>query len=150
MAERLRVVDVGDRDLQLLGQVGNALDDAREGGLDVARERLELGRVLDDVRLLVDARDQVGLGAGNSSMRTRWPPCTRIRSVPSGIFSMRATMPDDADPVDVVGPRCLDLGVLARDHHQHAVAARTSLTRWTERSWPTASGVIVFGKATIS
>ena len=61
VAERLRVVDVRDRDLQLLGQVRNALDDAREGRLDVARERLELGRELEHVRLLVDARDQVGL-----------------------------------------------------------------------------------------
>ena len=59
VAERLGVVDVGDRDLKLLGQVGNALDDGREGCLDVARERLELGRELDDVGLLVDARDQV-------------------------------------------------------------------------------------------
>ena len=47
VAERLGVVDVGDRDLQLLGQVGDALDDAREGGLDVARERLQLRRQLD-------------------------------------------------------------------------------------------------------
>ena len=57
----------------------------------------------------------------NSSMRTRWPPCTRIRSVPSGILSIRAIVPATPDPVDVVRPRLLDLGVLAGDHHQHAV-----------------------------
>ena len=41
--ERRRVVDVRDRDLQLLGQVGDELDDAREHLLDVARERLTSG-----------------------------------------------------------------------------------------------------------
>ena len=42
--ERRRVVDVGDRELQLLGQVGDLLDDPREGPLDVAGQRLQLGR----------------------------------------------------------------------------------------------------------
>ena len=36
VGERARVVDVGDRQLQLLRQVGDLLDDLREGALDVA------------------------------------------------------------------------------------------------------------------
>ena len=47
VAERRRVVDVGDRHLQLLGQVGDLLDDLREGALDVAGQRLQLGAGLD-------------------------------------------------------------------------------------------------------
>ncbi len=42
--ERRGVVDVGDRELELLGQVGDLLDDLGEGALDVAGQRLELGR----------------------------------------------------------------------------------------------------------
>ncbi len=47
VAERRRVVDVGDRHLQLLRQVGDLLDDLREGALDVAGQRLQLGARLD-------------------------------------------------------------------------------------------------------
>ena len=36
VGERARVVDVGDGELQLLRQVGDLLDDLREGALDVA------------------------------------------------------------------------------------------------------------------
>ena len=49
VGERARVVDVGDGELQLLRQVGDLLDDLREGALDVAAERLQLGVPLDHV-----------------------------------------------------------------------------------------------------
>ena len=42
--ERRRVVEVGDRHLQLLGQVRDLLDDARERLLDVAHQRGQLRR----------------------------------------------------------------------------------------------------------
>ena len=61
VAERRRVVDVGDRHLQLLGQVGDLLDDLREGALHVAGQRLQLGARLDHVGQLGDPRHQVGL-----------------------------------------------------------------------------------------
>ena len=61
VAERRGVVDVGDRQLQLLRQVGDLLDDLREGALDVAGQRLELGALLDLVGQLGDPRHQVGL-----------------------------------------------------------------------------------------
>ena len=43
VAERRGVVEVGDRELELLGQVGDLLDDLAEGVLDVPGQRLELG-----------------------------------------------------------------------------------------------------------
>ena len=62
VGELRRVVEVRDRDLQLLRQVGNLLDDLGEGRLHIAVERLELRRGLDDVRRLLDAGHHVGLG----------------------------------------------------------------------------------------
>ena len=59
--ERGRVVEVGDRHLQLLRQVRRLVDDAREHLLDVAHQRRQLVALLDDVRRLGDARDDVGL-----------------------------------------------------------------------------------------
>ena len=44
VGQRAGVVDVGDGELQLLGQVGHLLDDLRERLLDVALQRLELVR----------------------------------------------------------------------------------------------------------
>jgi hypothetical protein len=43
VAERARVLDVRDRQLELLGQVRDEPDDAREEVLDVPDQRLELG-----------------------------------------------------------------------------------------------------------
>ena len=57
--ERRGVVDVGDRELQLLGQIRDLLDDLAEGALDVAGQRLELGRRLDHVGHRLDPRDQI-------------------------------------------------------------------------------------------
>jgi hypothetical protein len=47
--ERGRVLEVGHRHLQLLGQVRDLLDDVRERLLDVAHQRGQLGALLDDV-----------------------------------------------------------------------------------------------------
>ena len=89
-----RVLEVGDRELQLLGQVGDLLDDLREGGLDVAEQRLELGRGLDQVGQLGRPWPPGTARSGRTPRCcTRWAPCTRIRSVPSGTLIMRATVP---------------------------------------------------------
>ena len=93
VAERRRVVDVGDRHLQLLRQVGDLLDDLREGALDVAGQRLQLGAVGDLVGQLGDPGDEVGLLGDVGAERTRWVPWTRIRIEPSGILIIRATKP---------------------------------------------------------
>ena len=59
VAERARVVDVRDRVLQLLGEVRDRLDDARERLLDVADQRGQLGRLGDGVRQLGDLGGEV-------------------------------------------------------------------------------------------
>ena len=55
VGERRGVLDVRDRELQLLRQVRDLLDDLAEGALDVAGERLQLRPLLDDVGHLLDA-----------------------------------------------------------------------------------------------
>ena len=91
--QRARVVDVGDHDLQLFGQVGHLADDVGERLLDVAHQRGQLGRLLDDVGQLGDLRDEIGLGRHPGSIRTRWPPWISTRRVPSGTRIIRATTP---------------------------------------------------------
>ena len=58
--ERRGVVEVGDRELQLLGEIGRLLDDARERLLAVAHQRGQLRALADDVGRLGDAGDEVG------------------------------------------------------------------------------------------
>ena len=53
--ERGRVLEVGDRHLQLLGEVRDLLDDVRERLLDVAHQRGQLRALLDLVGQLGDA-----------------------------------------------------------------------------------------------
>ena len=93
--ERRRVLEVGHRHLQLLGQVRDLLDDAaRTSAARCACSASSSGPVLDDVGQLGDARRR---GRARSRptprCRTRWPPWTSTRSVPSGTLSMRATVP---------------------------------------------------------
>ena len=47
MGQRRGVIHVGDRELQLLGQIGNLLDDLGKGALNVSGQRLKLGGGLD-------------------------------------------------------------------------------------------------------
>ena len=84
VAERARVVDVRRRELELLRQVRDERDDAREQRLDVAGQRLDLARLLEHVRHLDEAPDQVRLDLHRLLEPIRRRPCTRMRSVPSG------------------------------------------------------------------
>jgi hypothetical protein len=61
VAERARVVDVRGRQLQLLREVRDQRDDAREEALDVPRQRLDLGCARIDVGHVLEFADQVGL-----------------------------------------------------------------------------------------
>ena len=61
MGEGGGVVEVGDGELELLGQVGNRLDDLGESALHVAGEGLELGGLFEHVRHRLDPRDEVRL-----------------------------------------------------------------------------------------
>ena len=123
VAERRRVLDVGDRHLQLLGQVGDVLDDLREGALHVAAQRLQLGTLLDQVGQLGDPRHQVGLlgdvGADADPLR----PLDEDAEAAVGDFHHPRDDADHADVVEAVGARLLVLGVARRDHRQHPVGA---------------------------
>ena len=81
-----RVLEVGHRDLQLLGQVGHLLDDLREGGLHVAEQRLELGRGLDQVGQLGDLRAPGRARAARTRRSapagSRGPGCAACRRAP--------------------------------------------------------------------
>ena len=106
-------------------------------------------RRLDDVGLLLDARDEVRLGGHEVARAARAaPPCTRIRSVPSGHLDHARHRAGHAHPVEVVGPRRLDLGSFEATITSMRSPPSTSLTSLIERSWPIASGVSVSGKAT--
>ena len=109
--ELRRVVEVRDRHLQLLGQVGHLLDDAREGRLHVAVERLELRRRLDYVGRLLDAGDQVGVG------RDEVPDLDALGTVHEdaqrSVGDLEHPRHDarDADAVEIVGAGLLGLRV---------------------------------------
>ena len=68
VAERARVVDVRRRELQLLRQVRREPDDPREQALDVARQRLELGRLVEHVGQLAELAER---GTGRVEPRSR-------------------------------------------------------------------------------
>ena len=115
VAERARVVDVRGRELQLLGQVGREADDARELVLDVARQRLDLGR-LRELRPAAARTRRRGTGRRAAARRGArgGAPWTRIRSVPSGTLIIlwtiatvptRRCRPSPAPRPPVRGPR---------------------------------------------
>ena len=91
-----------------------------------------------------------GCSETNSSSRTRVPPCTRIRRVPSGIRSMRAIVPATPTRYRSSGPGCSISASLLATITSIRSRLSASFTSCTERSWPTASGVIEFGNATVS
>ena len=121
--ERRRVVDVGDRELQLLGQVRDLLDDLRERALDVAGQRLELGRGLDHVGERLDPRDQVGL-LGHVVADPH--PLGRLDEDPHRPVRDLEHPGDDADDADVVErvrAGLVELRVAGGDQDQGALAA---------------------------
>ena len=81
-----RVLEVRHRQLQLLGEIGDLLDDLGEGGLDVAVEGLELRRGLDLVGHLDDLRDEVGVALDElpdlDPLRRRAPGSAASRRAP--------------------------------------------------------------------
>ena len=122
VAQRARVLDVGDGDLQLLGQVRHGLDDLRERLLHAAHERGQLERLLDDVGQLGDLGDEVrdlalpavdphALGALHEQPQR-----------PVGDLQHPRDDADDADLVEVRRARLLEVGLAAGDHDEHAIA----------------------------
>ena len=125
VAQRARVVDVGDRELELLGQVGQVLDDRAEGLPDVARQRLELGRALGlGVGQLLDLGHEVGRLARPLPDPHPLGALDEDAQGPVRDLEHARDRADDADVVQLLGAGDLDRGVLRGDHDQHAVAGQ--------------------------
>ena len=123
VAEGRRFVDVGDRQLQLFRQVGDLLDDLREGALDVAGQRLQLGAVGRLVGQLGDPGDEVGLLGDVRAESHPLGPLDEDPDRPVGDFDHPGDDAGDADVVEVGGARLVVLGIARGDHHQHPVGA---------------------------
>jgi hypothetical protein len=121
--ELRRVVHVRDRHLELLREVWQLLDDPRERGLDVAHERLELGRGDHLVGRLRDAGDEVWLGGHEVAELD--PLAALDEDADRAVRNLEHPRhhPDDADAVEVVRAGLLVVRVLRRDHDEHPVAA---------------------------
>jgi hypothetical protein len=68
-----------------------------------------------------------------------------MRSEPSGTLSMRATIPATPTSYSCSGPGVSSSGSRLATITSIRSPTSTSLTSWTERSWPMASGVSVSG-----
>jgi hypothetical protein len=125
MAQRAGVVDVGDRQLQLLGQVRVALDDRGEGLAHVAHERLELGALRRrDIGLLGDLGHEIGGLAQPAVDVHALAALDEHAHGPVGHLDHAGDRADHADLVELRRPGRLDLRVARSDHHQHPVAAQ--------------------------
>jgi hypothetical protein len=124
VAEHDRVVHIGDHDLQLLGQVGHLTDDAGEGTLHVARQRLELGALANAVARVVDLGDEVGIGLhplGDAHPRAA---LDEDAERPVGQAYHPGDRAQHAHVVELVGTGRLHLGVAAADQDDRPVAAQ--------------------------
>jgi hypothetical protein len=124
VGERGRVVDVGDRHLQLLGQVRDLLDDVRERLLDVAHQGRELRPLLDPVGRLLHARDQVGLLVGELGELHALAALDEDAQRAVGHLEHPRHGAHHPHAVELLGARGLLLGIAAGDHHDHPVAAQ--------------------------
>ena len=122
VAERGRVVEVDDRHLQLLGQVRDLLDDLAERLLDVAHQRGQLRALLDHVGQLLDARGEVRRGP--QPLLDPHPLAALDEDPQRAVGHLEHARDDagDADVVELLGARRVDLGLLAGQHDEHAVA----------------------------
>ena len=120
--ERRRVVEVGDRELELLGQVRDLLDDGREGLLDVAHQRRQLRALVDDVGRLGDARDEVGRLGDPLVDADALAALDEDPQRPVGHLEHARDGAHDAVVVELVGRRRLRVRVAAAHHHELAVA----------------------------
>jgi hypothetical protein len=116
------VLDVGDRELQLLGQVGDLLDDLRERVLDVAGKRLQLGGFLDHVGQRLDPGDEVRI-LGHEVAEPDPVRCLdEDPHGPVGHLEHPRDVAGDSHAMKVVGAGLLELGV-ARCHQDELALA---------------------------
>jgi hypothetical protein len=122
VGERARVIDVRGGEAELLGQVGEQADDAREERLHCLRERLHLARLRDDVRDLGEFADQVRLVADlllePDAAQALDEDALRAVGHADHLLDDRGS----ADLVQVVPTRLLDVGRLGGDERDQPVA----------------------------
>ena len=118
MGERRGVVDVGHGELQLLRQVGDLLDDLREGALHVARQRLELGSWIDHVGQRLDPRHQVGLVGHVVAHPHPFGALDEDSDRPVGDLEHPRDDARDPDVVELVGPGLIHLRVAGGNQDQ--------------------------------
>ena len=115
-------VDIGHRQLELLRQVWDRLDDLGEGALDVPGERLELGGGLEHVRHRLDPRHEVRL---LTDIALDPDPLGALDEDAKGAVGDLHHPGDgagNAHPVEVVRAGRVVLGIAGGDHRQHPVA----------------------------
>ena len=120
--ERARVLDVRRGQGQLLGQVRQQADQAREEVADVLRQRLQLARLADDVRERLEAAHEVRVGA-DALLEADAPQA--LDENPLRPVGDAEHLLDDcrrADLVDLLPRRDLDLARARRDQRDEAVA----------------------------
>ena len=120
--ERRGIVDVGYRELKLLGQIRDLLDDLAERPLHVAGQGLELGRGLDLVGKLLDPRHEVGPLGDELAQPHALGRLDEDADRPVRDLEHARDHPGHPDVVELVRPRLLDLGVAGGDQHQGALA----------------------------
>ena len=121
--ERARVLDVRGRDLQLLGEVRDESDDAREEGLDVSGQGLELPRLGDDVRHLLDLRDEVGVVLEAARDPDPLQPCDEDPQRPVRDLHHLLDRGGGADLVQVVPARLVRVPAFHGDEREQAVVS---------------------------
>ena len=132
------------------GRYGTAAMIRAEHVLDAAGERLQLGRLLDDLGHLDELADQIRLVLD--------PPfepdaADALDEDPQRSVGDADQLVDDGggpDLVEVVPAGRLDVLVLDATSATIRSPLATSSTSLIERSWPIASGVIDCGKTTVS
>ena len=122
-AQRARVVDVCRRELQLLREVRDEPDDAAEGVLDVARERLELFRLDDAIGQLDELADQVGVVVDAALEFDASQPLHEDAQRPIGNADHLVHHCCRAELIEVIPLRRLRVLVAHRDQREQTVAA---------------------------
>ena len=122
VGERGRVVDVRGGELQLLGQVRSHPDDLRELLLHGPGERLDLGRVRDDLGQVLELGDEVGLVLDRLDEPDALDALDEDPQRPVGHLDHLVDDGDGADAVEVVPARRVGLLVLDGEEGEHPLA----------------------------
>ncbi len=123
IGKQARIVDVGQRDRQLVGQVGLHLDDARELRLYVTGERLDLVGDVDHVRIRLEPPDQVGIVAHRLEQANTAHALYQQAQRPVGHLEHPRDRCLGAHRVDVVPTRLLDILLPDSDQRHVPLAA---------------------------